>query len=164
MQHARIETLQSMPVFGGMQPDTLEFLVSSAQTRNVANGDYFFQESEVPDAIYVLESGAVEILKSWHGKQYRLRHLGPGDCFGEMALIDLFPRSASVLAVKDCTAIALSPESVHELAERDIEQFALIQMNIARELCRRLRIADDRLFNFRMGQPFKEADDLPPVA
>jgi CRP/FNR family cyclic AMP-dependent transcriptional regulator len=164
MQQARIEALQHMPIFGGMQPDTLEFLVSSARMRDVPQDEYFFHENEVPDAIFVLESGAVAILKSWHGKQYKIRHLGPGDCFGEMALIDLFPRSASVLALKDCTAIALSPESVQKLAETNLEQFALIQMNLARELSRRLRIADDRLFSFRMGEPFGESDDLPTIA
>lgn len=164
MQQARIDALQRMPIFGGMQTDTLEFLVSSAEIRDVPKDDYFFRESEVPDAIYVLETGSVAILKSWLGKQYKIRHLGPGDCFGEMALIDLFPRSASVLALQDCTAIALSPGVVHQLAERNLEQFALIQMNMARELCRRLRVADERMFSFRMGQPFSESEDLPPVA
>jgi CRP-like cAMP-binding protein len=164
MQQSRIETLQRMPIFGGMQPDTLEFLVESAQIREVPKNSYFFHESEVPDFIYVLESGAVSVLKSWLGKQYKIRHLGPGDCFGEMALIDLFPRSASVVAVSDCTAIALSPDSVHQLFERNLEQFALIQMNMARELSRRLRVADERIFSFRMGEPFSDSEDLPHVA
>lgn len=164
MQQSRIEALQRMPIFGGMLPETLEFLVDSAQLREVPKNDFFFHESEVPDFIYVLETGSVSVLKSWHGKQYKIRHLGPGDCFGEMALIDLFPRSASVMAVSDCTAIALSPDVVHQLYERNLEQFALIQMNFARELSRRLRVADDRLFSFRMGEPYSEAEDLPPVA
>ena len=102
MQQARIETLQHMPIFGGMRPDTLEFLVDSAQIREVPKG----------------ESGSVSVLKSWLGKQYKIRHLGPGDCFGEMALIDLSPRSASIVAVSDCSAIALPPDSVHQLCER----------------------------------------------
>ncbi|NIO39749.1 MAG: cyclic nucleotide-binding domain-containing protein, partial [Burkholderiales bacterium] len=152
MQKSRVESLQRMPIFGGMRPDTLEFLVDSARTREVSKNAYFFRESEAPDFIYVLESGSVAIVKSWHGKQYKIRHLGPGDCFGEMALIDLFPRSASVMALADCSAIALLPDAVHQLYERDVEQFALIQMNFARELSRRLRIADDRLFSFRMGK------------
>lgn len=164
MQQSRIKALQRMPIFGGMQPESLEFLVDSAHVREVPKNDYFFRESEVPDFIYVLESGSVAVLKSWLGKQYKIRHLGPGDCFGEMALIDLFPRSASVMAVSDCTAIALSPDSVHQLCERNLEQFALIQMNLARELSRRLRIADDRIFSFRMGKPYSDAEELPPVA
>ena len=164
MQQSRIETLQCMPIFGGMQPDTLEFLVDSAQIREVPKNSYFFHENEVPDFIYVIETGAVSVLKSWLGKEYKIRHLGPGDCFGEMALIDLFPRSASVVAVADCTAIALSPDTVHQLYERNLEQFALIQMNMARELSRRLRIADERIFSFRMGEPFSDSEDLPTVA
>ena len=75
MQQARIDALQRMPLFGGMQTDTLEFLVSSAEIRDVPKDDYFFRESEVPDAIYVLETGSVAILKSWLGKQYKIRHL-----------------------------------------------------------------------------------------
>jgi CRP-like cAMP-binding protein len=164
MQQSRIQTLQRMPIFGGMQPDTLEFLVDSAQIREVPKNEYFFRESEVPDFIYVLESGSVSVLKSWLGKKYKIRHLGPGDCFGEMALIDLFPRSASVLALTDCAAIALSPGSIQQLSERDLEQFALFQMNFARELSRRLRVADDRLFSFRMGEPYSDAEDLPPLS
>ena len=65
--------------------------------------------------MYVVETGEVSVLKSWNDEQYEIGRLGPGDCFGEMALIDLFPRSASVLAVRDCTAIT-SPENPPRLA------------------------------------------------
>jgi len=164
VQQSRIKALQRMPIFGAMLPESLEFLVDRAQIREVPKSGYFFHESEVPDFIYVLETGSVAVLKSWLGKQYKIRHLGPGDCFGEMALIDLFPRSASVMALSDCTAIALSPDAVQQLSERDLEQFTLIQMNLARELSRRLRVADDRLFSFRMGKPYSDTEELPPVA
>ena len=65
--------------------------------------------------------------------------------------MDLSPRSASVLAVEDCTAIELSSANLYKVYERDIEQFALIQMNLGREVSRRLREADDRLFRARIG-------------
>ena len=82
-----------------------------------------------------------------------LRHLEFGDCFGEMALMDLVPRSASVRAVEHCVAIELATAHLHGLYKHDAEQFALIQMNIGREVCRRLRITDDLLFRERMGAP-----------
>jgi len=63
-----------------------------------------------------------------------------------MSLIDLFPRSTSVRAQKPCTAIEISSDALYEIYKRDLEQFALIQMNIAREISRRLRGADERLF------------------
>ena len=164
MQQTRFEALQRMPIFGGIRADMLEFLVNAAQMTTVPGGQYFFREDDKAIAMYVVESGEISILKSWNDQQYEIGRLGPGDCFGEMALIDLFPRSASVLAVQDCTAITLSTESVYRLYEKDLEQFALIQMNIGRELSRRLRIADVRLFSFKMGEPFSDTEDLPPLA
>ena len=157
MQQTRIEALQRMPIFGGLRKDMLELLVGAAAVTNVPRDHYFFRENDQATAMFVVESGEVSILKSWNGTEYEIGRLGPGDCFGEMALIDLFPRSASVRAVQDCTAITLSMESVHRLYEKDVEQFALILMNIGRELSRRLRSADERLFSFKMGEQIGRA-------
>jgi CRP/FNR family transcriptional regulator, cyclic AMP receptor protein len=164
MQQTRVEALQGMPIFGGIRKDMLEVLVNAAKMITVPGGQYFFRENDKADAMFVLEAGEVSVMKTWNGRQYEIGRLRPGDCFGEMALIDLFPRSASVLAVQDCTAITLSMKSVQWLYEKDLEQFALILMNIGRELSRRLRIADERLFSFKMGEPYPEADDWPPLA
>jgi CRP-like cAMP-binding protein len=62
-----------------------------------------------------------------------------------MALIDMSPRSASVIALEDCSAIRLTNADLFRVYRADLEQFALIQMNLARELSRRLRIANERL-------------------
>jgi CRP/FNR family cyclic AMP-dependent transcriptional regulator len=81
-----------------------------------------------------------------------LHRLAAGDCFGEMALMDLFPRSASVRAEQDCSAIELAASDLLRLFEHDAEQFALIQMNIGREISRRLRTTDELLFRASMGE------------
>ncbi len=96
--------------------------------------------------MYVLETGKVAIIKGWDGREHLLKHLGPGDCFGEMALLDMNPRSASAFAVADSTAIELSTAHLLSLYTRDLEQFTIMQMNLARELSRRLRLADEHLF------------------
>ena len=54
------------------------------------------------------------------------------------------------MAVKDCTAIELSTASFYKVYEKNLEQFALLQMNIGREVSRRLRIADERLFRAKV--------------
>jgi len=61
-------------------------------------------------------------------------------------VMDLLPRSASVRAVEDCTAIRLSAANLYRVYERDLKQFALIQMNMGREVTRRLRETDNQLF------------------
>lgn len=148
----RIELLQQMPIFGAIREDALAFLLEPATEVAVAAGAYFCREGEPAQSMYVLERGAVAILKHWEGRELLLRHLGAGDCFGEMALLDFHPRSASVQAVEDCTAIELGPQHLMRLYEHDLEQFALIQMNLAREMSRRLRTTDELLFRARMGE------------
>jgi CRP/FNR family cyclic AMP-dependent transcriptional regulator len=56
-----------------------------------------------------------------------------------------------VQAIEPCAALELSTASLYHLYETDLEQFALVQTNIARELSRRLRVADEELFRARMG-------------
>lgn len=157
MQAAHLELLQRMPIFGAIRDEVLEFLLDHAVHRRVMPGEWFFREGEAGDRMFVLESGRVAVIKGWQGQDMLLHHLGPGDCFGEMALMDLFPRSASVLAETACDAIELTPEQLARLYERDLEQFTLVQMNIGREVCRRLRATDELLFRVRMGEPLEAA-------
>jgi CRP/FNR family cyclic AMP-dependent transcriptional regulator len=151
MHTMRIELLQQMPIFGAIRDDALEYLLEPAPSVVIKAGEFFFRERDPAQSMYVLEAGRVAVLKHWEGRELMLRHLEQGDCFGEMALLDLFPRSASVQAVEDCTAIELESAHLMRLYERDLEQFALIQMNIAREMSRRLRVTDELLFRARMG-------------
>jgi CRP-like cAMP-binding protein len=153
MQEARIELLQRMAIFGGIRADTLQFLLAFCPIVSVPKDEFFFREHEQGDSMFVLEIGKAAVLKSWHGQDYLLKTLNEGDCFGEMAVMDHCPRSASVRAVEDCTAIRISSANLYQVYAQDLKQFALIQMNMGREVCRRLRDADSRLFNAKMGTP-----------
>ncbi len=161
MEAARVAALQRMPIFGGIRADGLQVLLEQAAPVSIASGAYFFRENDQAQSVFVLEAGRVAVLKLWNEKEHLLTHLGPGDCFGEMALMDLFPRSASVRAVEDCTALELAGSAFYGLYQKDLEQFALIQMNLGREVSRRLRLADERLFHLRMGA--LERDDRGPL-
>ena len=158
MSASRIELLQGMPIFGAIHDDALQFLLEQTRTVSVRAPDFFFHEGDQATGMFVLERGRVAVLKDWHGRPVLRRHLGVGDCFGEMALMDLRPRSATIQAVDDCSAIELTPEHMYRLFKRDAEQFALIQMNMGREVCRRLRSTDEQLFQYQMA-----ASAQPPV-
>jgi CRP/FNR family transcriptional regulator, cyclic AMP receptor protein len=153
MQEARIELLQRMPIFGGIHADTLRFLLTFCPIVSVPAKDFFFREHEDGDSMFVLEQGKCTVLKSWQEEDYLLQTLHRGDCFGEMALIDHCPRSASVRALEECSAIRITAADLHRVYARDLKQFALIQMNMGREVCRRLREANSRLFSAKMGIP-----------
>ena len=108
-------------------------------------GEFFFREDDPGTNVFVLETGRVEIRKRWEGGVLLLSQAGPGDCFGEVALLDFGPRTAEVQALEDCRALEIEASDLIKVLRSDPEQFALIYMNLARELARRLREADARL-------------------
>lgn len=146
MKKTHLELLQNMPIFGGITNKILEFILQQSKILSIPTGKYFFKEGEKGSSTYVLEQGKVAIIKEWEKKLYRIGELSRGDCFGEMSMIDLEPRSASIVAIEDCSAIKLTQENVFSIYHQDFEQFAIIEMNMGREISRRLRKLDKDLF------------------
>lgn len=153
----RLELLSAMPVFGGLDRATIKLIADLAELVDLKAGEHFFREGDETQAMYVLQSGQVEIYKTWRSMSKVLRRMKAGDCFGEMALIDLCPRSASVVALDRCEALRITPPMLYEIYQHDLEQFTMVQMNMGRELSRRLRRMDDKLFRILMGESLPEA-------
>ena len=152
MQEARIELLKRMPIFGGIRTEVLQFLLALCPIVSTPANEFFFREHDQGNSMFVLEMGKVAVLKSWDGRDYLLQSLKEA-LLGEMAVMDHCPRSASVRAVEDCIAIRISAANLYNVYAYDLKQFALIQMNMGREVCRRLREANNRLFGARMEMP-----------
>jgi CRP-like cAMP-binding protein len=139
-----------MPIFGGIREDILQFILDVAPIVAVPKGKFFFRQQDAANAMYVLVQGEVAILKTWKDQEYLLHHMHVGDCFGEMAVIDLLPRSASVLATEDSAAIEISGTTLARVYDKDLEQLTLIYMNMGREISRRLRETDERMFQAKI--------------
>ena len=142
----RIHLLQAMPFFGAINNSSVELILGLSTTVKMQAGEVFFKQGDNGDALFLLEEGSVSIYKEFEQQEHTLRHVHQGDCFGDLALIDFTCRSASVRADTDCIAIKIPAAALHSLYQQDPEQFLLIQMNMAREVSRRLRTADERWF------------------
>lgn len=151
MPHIKRQLLQRISIFGALSDNALEFILERAVEVSCAGKDYIFREKDPAQSIYIIESGKVAILKEWNGRQYLLGYLETGASFGEMALMDMHPRSASVLAIEDTLVFKIGSHALLELYEHDLEQFALLQMNLGREVSRRLRESDERMFLWRVS-------------
>lgn len=149
MQDGRIELLRQMPAFGALKSESLELLLSESAEVVTPEGEFFFREGDDGGSVFVLEAGTVLVQRLWHGKPIVLGRLAQGDCFGEMALLDFQPRSASVMAETNCQAIEISHSGLRSLSKQDLEQYVIIMMNLGREVSRRLRAADDCLFQLQ---------------
>ncbi len=151
----RIALMQSMPIFGGLDGGTLRFLLGLTTVVRRRKGERFYNEGDPAQSVYVLESGKVGMFKRWKDHDRQINTLRRGDCFGEVALIDLGPRHTTTIALEDSSALELTAQDLYRLYEHDVEQFAVVYMNMGREICRRLREADQRAFECDMveGRP-----------
>ncbi len=145
----RIELLRTMPIFGGLKTESLELLLRESKEVIAKEGDFFFREGDAGGSVFVLEAGTVLVQRIWQDETIELGRLAKGDCFGEMSLIDFQPRSAGVKAESNCQALEISQKALRSLYSKDIEEYALIMMNLGREVSRRLRVADDCLFQLQ---------------
>lgn len=138
-----IAVLRRLSIFGALSTSALEFLSEQLESVHVAAGGTFFVEGELGDSVYVLEEGRAEVVKSGASQDLVLATLEPGACFGEIALLAICPRTATVRALSDCHALRLFNRVLFKLYERDLEQFTLVQMNLGREVARRLSDLDE---------------------
>jgi CRP-like cAMP-binding protein len=137
------DDLREIGLFGGLSDEILARLAAKLPVERLPPGHIVFREGDAAHCLYVLLEGEVEVVKKSRGAvEHRVAILGPTDCFGEMSLIDVQPRSATVRAIAPCRVLRLDAEAIDRLYRQDLKAYALVTLNIARDLSRRLRVAD----------------------
>jgi len=138
-----VESLGRIGLFGGLGPEVLEFLAGTLRSSKLSAGQVVFKEGETAAEMFVVLSGEFEVLKrSKRGIEARVAMLGTGDWFGEMSILDVQPRSASVRALAPARLLTITSGDLDAIYRRDQKAYALLVLNVARELSRRLRVAD----------------------
>jgi CRP/FNR family transcriptional regulator, cyclic AMP receptor protein len=137
------QDLARIPLFARLSPAEREALGAlMARKRFAADTTVFFQD-DPSDSLHIVLSGSAKVYRtSEDGKEHILSTLRPGDSFGELAMIEGLPRSASVQAVEDTEMLFL--------ARRDFEAFARdhpqVLWGLLQALCERLRkVTEDEL-------------------
>lgn len=125
---------QKVPIFAGMSQPLLLATLATGEHFSVKAGETVFRENDMGNSFYVLIAGDVVVEKVREGKAVELVRLGPGECFGEMALVGNDLRSATVRALDHVVAIRF----YRELIDSSPESAAIIYRNIARILGARL--------------------------
>lgn len=90
-------------------------LMPAASARRVFKpGEHIFREGDAPDVAYLIESGRIEVWTGNDERRLTLSYLGPGEILGEMAVIDLAPRSASALALTEVVVTEIRADQLRE--------------------------------------------------
>jgi CRP/FNR family cyclic AMP-dependent transcriptional regulator len=141
--------LRNIGLFGALSDEALKHLSATLTVTSPSAGDTVFREGDDARDMFVVVSGEMEILKrSKRGVDARVALLGPGDWFGEMSIVDVQPRSATVRALAPARLLRITSADLDALYRYDVKSYALIVLNVARELSRRLRVADGILADF----------------
>jgi CRP/FNR family transcriptional regulator, cyclic AMP receptor protein len=129
-----VELLQRVPLFAGLERKELERLSGSFKERTFPAGDTVATEGEGGAGFFVIESGeaVVKVRGEERGR------LGPGDYFGDIALIDQGDRTASIEAVSDLKTYGLTFWDFRPLVESD----ARIAWPLLQAMAQRLRAAE----------------------
>jgi CRP/FNR family cyclic AMP-dependent transcriptional regulator len=134
--------LRRVPLFAELEPAELERFSRVAVPRSFPGGTRVFHEGDQSDACYIVKSGSFRVTREHSdGRAITLANLGPGDIFGELAMLDGDVRSASVEALGDGELLALPGGDVRALLARNPE----ITVKLVAALTRRLRMANERI-------------------
>lgn len=137
----RLLALRKVPLFESLTLDQLDAVDQLAVERDYQPGEVIVRQGESGDELFMLLEGSVDVLLD-HGQptQERLRTLEAVDYFGEMAILDDQPRSATIVANRPSRLLALAGGSLKEL----ILQMPDISFEILRVLSARVRSAEQR--------------------
>ncbi len=142
VEESSAELLRKVPLFAELESGELESFSRVAVPRSFPAGTRVFHEGDQSDSCYIVRSGEFRVTREHSdGRAITLANLGPGDIFGELAMLDGEVRSASVEATVDGELLALPAADVRGLLERHPD----ITVKLVAALVARLRGANERI-------------------
>lgn len=135
----RILLLKQSPVFSEVSTEDLRVVAKTLEEESYFSGDRIFDINEFGDHMYVMQSGKVGIsLSNDPDSREFVAELGPGECFGEMNLLDELPRSATAHVLEDAVVLSLEKSRLRGL----IINYPELSLGMLKGLSQRLRRAN----------------------
>lgn len=144
-----IDILKRIPVFEDLNRRELAAIERILHRRSYRKEEVIFHEGDPGVGMYIIETGSVQILSSNGGPV--LADLTEGEFFGELALLDESPRSATAIARAECQILGFFQPDLFGLIERNPRLGVKIVLRLARSIGERLRRANDQLQTLDQG-------------
>jgi CRP-like cAMP-binding protein len=141
-----VELLKKVELFAGLKPEAIAFISKVATEETHALGTKIFQHGDAGDKLYLILEGRVRISREVPGMgEEALAVLGPGQVFGEMALLDESPRSADARVHERCRVLAIPKDGFDDLLFMHKDLAYEVLWSMVRMLVGRLRETTDKL-------------------
>jgi CRP-like cAMP-binding protein len=145
-----IGLLGKMSIFHGLDAEDLKKLAAIVTDESFVPGSKIISEGAEGDALYGIKSGTVRVVKHGTDEDEEISRMGPGQHFGEMAIIEHDKRSATIDAQEYTEVIKINRQDLEDLLSQDDELGHRVYKSLATYLCRRLRQTTNDL-NFMRG-------------
>jgi CRP/FNR family cyclic AMP-dependent transcriptional regulator len=140
------DALSQVYLFRELAPNEMERVLSISKEKKVKKNEIVFKEGAIGDAFYLIVTGSVRISTLVPGVgEEALTILGEGEYFGEMALIDDAPRSASAIANDDGMLLYIGKDDFRKLLEQQTDIAYKLLWVFTKTLSARLRKTDEQL-------------------
>lgn len=140
-----LDLIRGVTIFTGMENQELLSLYRRCRIITKSSGDIVIEEGTDATDIYIILQGSAKIILNLNDEPLELLELGPGHCIGEASVVGIQKHSASAIVTLDAVLLVLSRTVLLDLYKENVGLFALLILNIARELARRLYRTDQTL-------------------
>jgi CRP/FNR family transcriptional regulator, cyclic AMP receptor protein len=141
--------LDRIPLFRQLPPEQIQTLQEAAQPRPFREGETIFTQGEAAEALYIVDSGRVDIVLPAEGGEIVLASFAAGSFFGELGLFDQQPRNATARAASDAALIRIPAQAILGL----IDRYPSAARHFLRVVTQRLRGADELLSRIQTRNP-----------
>lgn len=153
--------LKKIALLKGLPQRQLKRVQALTQTRDVRAGAMIFDKDQAADCLFLVVSGRVKIFSLSGGRKRKIfAYLGPGTCFGEMALLVDRGRSVSAQAVEDCRLLTLHKKDFQRLLRSDARLCHALLRVLAERLYRADEEIESLLFRNILGRVAKTLEEL----
>ena len=139
--------ISQLRLFGGVTDDQLTVILRRLELWTLPAGDVIFRKGDEPMHIYIVKSGKIDLKLTEHEVTLHKHELQVGECFGEASLMSMHKHTSTATAGMESELLVLSRKALIDLKHENVTLFALLMMNLARELARRLYLTDQMLLD-----------------
>jgi len=144
--------ISQLSIFGGATDAQLATIFRRLELWIFQAGEVVFQKGDEPRYVYIVKSGRIDLQLAENSLIIHKHYLEVGECCGEASLIAMHKHTTTAIAAVDSEVMLLSRKALIGLEHEDIHLFALLMMNLARELARRLYLTDEMLIGAMAGK------------
>lgn len=140
-----IEVIKDIPLFRNLKRRQLKLLTKYLHQRYYKKSEVIFNEGDRGQGLYIIIEGKVEVYKSQGSKKRLMARLKNGDFFGEFALLDKLPRSATAQAVSNSKVIGFFNSDLLQIVQSRPRIGNILLYNLGYILSLRVRVTDEAL-------------------